>query len=333
MQEKGYFKTHTYMAGGEMFRPKPILRVVLPVILITLLPACNLPILGGGGDSNTNTNQTAIAQTVQANQTANAQAMATQEATQEPSGGTSGGSGSQQGKEDDATFISDVTIPDQSYIEKGADFTKTWRVQNSGESTWTAEYRLVFDHGDRMGSPEFISMPKEVKPGETVDLSVEFTAPEETGEYKSSWMLQNDRGVKFGVGADGDLPVFLWIFSVEPNQGGSGGISGGANIASVALSIDQAVYSGACPANLTLSWTIKTSNAGAVQHTLDLVSNTSGFTFYPVEMYYANYSGAGSQSFSYLLVISDSVNATARVNATGSSTVLSNLVGFSVNCQ
>jgi hypothetical protein len=321
------------MAGGDMLRPKLIFRVLFLIILITLLPACNLTILGGNEDSNTNANQTSVAQTIQANQTANAQSNATQEATQEPGGGTSGGSGSQQGKEDDATFISDVTIPDQSYIEKGADFTKTWRVQNSGESIWTADYRLVFDHGERMGSPEFISMPKEVKPGETVDLSVEFTAPDETGEYKSSWMLQNDRGDKFGVGAEGDLPVFVWIFSVEANQGGSGGISGGADIASVGLNIDQAVYSGACPANLTLSWTITTNNAGAVQHTLDLVPNTSGFTFFPVEMYYANYNAAGPKSFQYLLIISDSVNATARVNATGSSTVLSNLVGFSVNCQ
>ncbi|MGD8455128.1 MAG: NBR1-Ig-like domain-containing protein [Anaerolineales bacterium] len=310
-----------------MFRLQSLFRVVFLVFLITLLSACNLPFFGGSGDSNGSINETAVAQTVQANQTAIAQSKATQDAAQE-NGGTNG-----SGLKDDATFIADVTIPDQSYIEKGANFSKTWRVQNSGESTWTTEYRLVFDHGDQMGSPEFVSMPKEVKPGETVDITVEFTAPDTPGEYKSSWMLQNNGGNKFGVGTKGDLPVFVWIFSVEPNQAGSGGISGGAEIGSVTLGIDQAVYSGACPANLTLSWTIATNNAGAVQHTLDLVPNTSGFTFFPVDMYYANFNGAGSQGFEYLLIISDSVNATARVNATGSSTVLSNLVGFSVNCQ
>jgi hypothetical protein len=310
-----------------MLRPQSILRVLFLVFLMTLLSACNLPIFGGSGDPNDSANETAVAQTVQANQTAIAQSKATQDAAQ-GNGGTNG-----SGLKDDATFIADVTIPDQSYIEKGADFSKTWRVQNSGESTWTIDYRLVFDHGDRMDSPEFVSMPKEVKPGETVDITVEFTAPNTPGEYRSSWMLQNNGGQKFGVGTKGDLPVFVWIFSVEPNQVGTGGISGGADIASVNLGIDQAVYSGACPANLTLSWTITTSNAGAVQHTLDLVANTSGFTFFPVDMYYANFNGAESQSFSYLLIISDSVNATARVNTTGSSTVLSNLVGFSVNCQ
>jgi hypothetical protein len=213
-------------------------------------------------------------------------------------------------------------------------FVKTWRVQNSGESTWTTEYKLVFERGERMGSPEAVPIPKEVKPGEVVDISVEFIAPDTPGEYKSSWMLLNKRGKKFGVGKEGDLPIFVWIFSVEPNQGGnSGGIAGGANITNVTLGIDQAVYSGACPANLTLSWNITTSNAGSVMHTIDLVSNTSGFTFFPVDTYWANFTTAGTNGWQYLLIISSSVNATARVNATGSSTVLSNLVGFSVNCQ
>jgi hypothetical protein len=314
-----------------MFRLHPTRKILSLVLLIIFLSACTLPGADNNGGQDDSANQTAVAQTVQANQTAAAQSEATQEATQDPG---NGGTGSGEDKNDDATFISDVTIPDQSYIEKGAAFTKTWRLQNSGDSTWTTAYRLVFERDERMGSPEFVSMPKEVKPGEVVDISVEFTAPDTPGEYRSTWMLQNDQGVKFGVGKDGDLPVFVWIFSVEPNQGGNqGGVSGGANVASATLSIDQAVYSGACPATLNLSWNITTSNAGIVQHTINLVSNTSGFTFFPVETYTANFAGAGSTGFQYLLIISDSVDATARVSANGSNTVLSNLVGFSVNCQ
>jgi hypothetical protein len=242
--------------------------------------------------------QTAVAQTIAANQTAIALTSATPEVPVAPGDG-----GGDPGEDllDDATFIQDITIPDQSYIEKGAQFTKTWRVQNSGESTWTTDYKLVFDHGERMGSPESVPMPKVVNPGEVVDLSVDFIAPDTPGEYKSSWMLLNHRGKKFGVGKDGDLPIFVWIFSVEPNTGGSpGGIAGGANITNVTLGIDQGVYSGPCPANLTLSWNITTSNAGSVMHTIDLVSNTSGFTFFPVENYWANFSSAGSQGWTYL---------------------------------
>ena len=299
------------------------------LILIYLLAACTLPGAGNGNAQDNSANKTAVAQTVQANETANAQAATNAAATQAPAATDPPA----QDLLDDATFIGDITIPDQSYIEKGAPFSKTWRVQNSGESTWTTDYRLVYERDDKMGAADFIMMPKEVKPGETVDLTVEFTAPETPGEYRSTWMLQNAKGGKFGVGSTGDMPVFVWIFSVEPNQGNQGGISGGASIASVTLAIDQAVYSGACPVNLNLSWTITTNDAGQVNHTLNLVPNTQGFTFTPVQTFSANFGGAGSQSYQYLLIISDSVDATARANATGSSTVLSNLVGFSVNCQ
>lgn len=298
------------------------------IFLIVLLAACTLPTGDGGDDPMSPANQTAVAQTIAANQTTIALTSATPEGTVAPS------VSNEKEKSHDATFIQDVTIPDQSYIEKSAQFTKVWRVQNSGESTWTTAYKLVFDHGDRMGSPESISMPKDVKPGEVVDLSVDFIAPDTPGEYKSSWMFLSPQGKKFGVGKNGDLPVFVWIFSVEPNTGGGpGGIAGGANISNVTLGIDQGIYNGACPATLTLSWNITTSNAGDVLHTIDLVSNTSGFTFFPVENYWASFSSAGTKNWTYLLIITSDVNATARINATGSSTVLSNIVGFTVNCQ
>lgn len=314
-----------------MLRMHPIQKSLSIIFFIILLAACTLPTGDGGDDPLSPADQTAVAQTIAANQTAIALTSATPEVTVAPDPGDD-----DPGEDllDDATFINDITIPDQSYIEKGAKFVKTWRVQNSGESTWTTEYKLVFERGERMGSPETVPMSKEVKPGEVIDLTVEFIAPDTPGEYKSSWMILNHRGKKFGVGKEGDLPIFVWIFSVEPNTGGSpGGIAGGANITNVTLGIDQGVYNGSCPANLTLSWNINTSNAGDVMYTIDLVSNTSGFTFFPVDTYWANFSSAGTKGGTYLLIISSSVNATARVNATGSSTVLSNIVGFSVNCQ
>jgi hypothetical protein len=304
-------------------------------LFLFLLAACTMPTADGGNAQSNSANQTAVAQTIAANQTAVSQTSATPEATQDPGdGGSSGGEGSGEDKFDDATFISDVTIPDNSFIEKGAAFTKTWRVKNSGDSTWTTDYKLVFKSGERMGTPETVPIPKEVTPGEIVDLSIEFTAPDTTGEYRSAWLFQNDQGKKFGVGKNSDLPIFVLIFSVEPNQGGSsGGISGGANISGVTLGIDQGVYSGACPVNLTLSWNITTSDAGIVNHTLDLVANTPGFIFDPVSTYSANFSGAGSNDWQYLLILSNSVDATARVSATGANAVLSNVVGISVNCQ
>src|SRR3989304_4012127 len=40
-----------------------------------------------------------------------------------------------------ATFVADVTIPDNSEVGAGTTFTKTWRVGNLGTCTWGPEDR------------------------------------------------------------------------------------------------------------------------------------------------------------------------------------------------
>jgi hypothetical protein len=39
-------------------------------------------------------------------------------------------------------FVTDVTIPDGQVIPPGAKFVKTWRIKNTGTTTWTANYRV-----------------------------------------------------------------------------------------------------------------------------------------------------------------------------------------------
>ena len=50
-----------------------------------------------------------------------------------------------------ATFVSDVTIPDETVISPGRSFTKTWRITNSGSTTWSG-YNLGFVDGIQMGA-------------------------------------------------------------------------------------------------------------------------------------------------------------------------------------
>lgn len=52
---------------------------------------------------------------------------------------------------DEATFIKDVTIADGTRIDAGTNFTKAWRLRNSGSCTWTVDYSLVFISGDMLG--------------------------------------------------------------------------------------------------------------------------------------------------------------------------------------
>lgn len=110
-----------------------------------------------------------------------------------------------------AAFVADVTIADGSYVAPGSTFTKTWRIRNNGTTTWNTNYKLVFVSGTQMSSQTSVNLPYNVMPGQTVDISVQMTAPQETGSYKSSWMLMNDSGTQFGVGSNCQTPVWAQI--------------------------------------------------------------------------------------------------------------------------
>jgi hypothetical protein len=102
---------------------------------------------------------------------------------------------------DQAQFVADVTVPDGTKFEPGATFKKTWRLKNIGACAWTTSYSLVFDTGAQMGAPASIKFPSEVKPGQTIDISVDMTAPTTAGRYIGYWKFKNASGVLFGIGA------------------------------------------------------------------------------------------------------------------------------------
>jgi len=114
-------------------------------------------------------------------------------------------------RNDAATFVTDVTIPDSTELKGGETFTKTWRLLNSGESTWTTSYALVFDRGDPMGNTIEVPLPQDVPPGHTIDISVELTAPHHRGDYTGWWKLRNADGIRFGPGQSADQPFYVMI--------------------------------------------------------------------------------------------------------------------------
>jgi hypothetical protein len=112
---------------------------------------------------------------------------------------------------DKATFVSDVTIPDDTNIAPGDSFVKTWRLQNSGTCTWNTGYALVFQSGNNMSGPASVPFTGPVAPGSTVDLSANLTAPTSSGTYKGNWILRNDGGVIFGIGASANVAFWVQI--------------------------------------------------------------------------------------------------------------------------
>ncbi len=111
---------------------------------------------------------------------------------------------------DRVRFIKDITIPDNTEIEPGSTFVKTWRLQNAGACTWSPQYALVLTGGEPMGSAVAIPLTQYVASGEMIDVSVTLTAPSVGGTYRAEYKLRNASNIVFGIGEKND-PFFVQI--------------------------------------------------------------------------------------------------------------------------
>jgi hypothetical protein len=114
-----------------------------------------------------------------------------------------------------AKFVSDVTVPDDTEMLTGQEFVKTWRLENTGTCTWTDKYSLVFISGDQMNGISPLPLTGSTAPGGTADISVSLKAPGTTGTYRGDWQLRDDLGNNFGTGTNADQSFFLQIKVVE----------------------------------------------------------------------------------------------------------------------
>ncbi len=98
---------------------------------------------------------------------------------------------------DIATFVGDVTIPDNTLVAPEALLNKTWRFRNVGTCTWGAGYRLGFFGGNAMGAEPQEAVAS-TPPGGTMDVTVPLVAPTMPSGYQDSWQLVNAAGAAFG---------------------------------------------------------------------------------------------------------------------------------------
>lgn len=176
----------------------------LLIIITLLMNACNLPSSGG-----TDTASTAAAQTIEALLSAippTSSAVSTPTFTPVASAATltpisiltNTPVASPTSNCNVMQFITDVTIPDGTIVAPGTAFTKTWRLKNVGTCTWTPSYAVVFSDGNSMNGPSTQTLTGNVNPGQTVDISVNLTAPASTGDYTGNWKIRDAAGVLFG---------------------------------------------------------------------------------------------------------------------------------------
>ena len=98
------------------------------------------------------------------------------------------------------SFVSDVTIPDNTKVTPGQSFTKTWKVLNSGSCAWESGFIFNVVGGDAMGGVA-VTLKQSVEPGRQYEFSVPMVAPtNKSGELKGTWRLSDANGSFFGDG-------------------------------------------------------------------------------------------------------------------------------------
>ena len=95
------------------------------------------------------------------------------------------------------SFVSDVSIPDNTPMTPGQAFTKTWKVKNAGSCAWDAGFKFAFTGGEQMGAQTF-TLPSQVAAGAVYDISVPMTAPNKTGTLRGNWRMSTASGQFFG---------------------------------------------------------------------------------------------------------------------------------------
>ena len=98
---------------------------------------------------------------------------------------------------DDAKFVNDVTIPDNTVLSPGQLFVKTWAIKNTGSCNWSTYYQLKFYSGDKMNGHNF-QLTSMVYSGDTTTFSIQMYAPDALGTYTGTWSMMNDKQGYFG---------------------------------------------------------------------------------------------------------------------------------------
>lgn len=96
-----------------------------------------------------------------------------------------------------ATNIGDVSVPDGTRLRPGQHFSKTWRLRNSGATTWGEGFTLAPADDNPLDGPAAVPLPP-VEPGRTADITIELTAPASAGRHRAAWQPRAADGTPFG---------------------------------------------------------------------------------------------------------------------------------------
>lgn len=105
---------------------------------------------------------------------------------------------------DDSAFEQDVTHPDGTVVKAGTEFTKIWRIRNTGTIPWRGRY-LTRLNDTPCRAPKRVEI-RVVQPGKPVDIAVRVRAPDSPGRCKIFWKMTDETGTQL---LSAKKPIFL----------------------------------------------------------------------------------------------------------------------------
>ncbi len=233
---------------------------------------------------------------------------------------------------DRAEFVADLSIPDGTEMAPNQTFQKGWRISNSGQTTWTTAYTLVFVDGSLMGAPSSIPLPEEVAPGEQMDISIDMVAPAEAGSYRGYWELQNAQGKIFGFGQNANESIWVDIVVGEAltSLSTTGTPIADTAIASVALAVDNAQVAVACPHTFIFTAQIVLTKPATVSYSLEIGAKVGAEIRLPQPA--TQNLSVGAHTIVYEITAPESIAGWARLHVTQPAQTFSNQVDFILTC-
>ena len=107
-----------------------------------------------------------------------------------------------------ASFVADITIPDNTNVAGGTKFTKIWRIANNGTCVWNPTYTVTHYSDESLAAPDSVPLPI-TYPGQTADISIDLTAPNSTGTHRGNYVIKNPAGLIMSIGDDSRLWVVI----------------------------------------------------------------------------------------------------------------------------
>jgi Tol biopolymer transport system component len=91
-------------------------------------------------------------------------------------------------------FVADVTIPAGTQFPAAHEFSKVWRIRNTGNCGWATNYGFRFAGGEAMGGAALVPLSGAIQSGDTVDVALPLSAPAAPGAHSGSWVLYDGNG-------------------------------------------------------------------------------------------------------------------------------------------